>query len=188
MASDVFRRLQLLFAQGMAARVGHQKIQARALSDEVLPNIDRVEPYGFSCRPKPGAQAYLLFPSGDRSYGVAIVIGDRQYNMELAEGEVALHDDEGNHVHIRRGGEIVANASARITLKAPEIVLDGQVTATQSATVNQGLAVLGEGETGSAVAGTFRIEGKIFCNGKDISDEHTHSGVQPGSETSGAVT
>jgi len=187
MSDQVWRRLQLLFARGRALLVGHQKVQARVLADEVLPNIDRVEPYGFSYRPKAGAQTYLLFPSGDRSHGIAIIIGDKQYNMQLEEGEVALHDDEGNHVHIKRGGEIIATANAKITLKAPDIILDGNVLATQAATVNQGLSVLGQGGGESAVTGNFRVIGTISCNGKDISDTHTHTGIQPGDGTTGPV-
>jgi len=187
MSDQVWRRLQLIVARGVAMLVGEGKVQARVLADEVLPNIDRVEPYGFSYRPKAGAQTFLLFPSGDRSHGIAIIIGDKQYNMQLQEGEVALHDDEGNHVHIKRGGEIVATANARITLKAPDIVLDGNVLATQAATVNQGLSVLGQDGGESAVTGNFRIIGTISCNGKDISDTHAHTNVQPGDGTTGPV-
>jgi phage gp45-like len=118
MNNQAWRRLQLLFAHGVGLLIGHAKVQARVLSNEVLPNIDRIEPYGFSYRPKPGCQTYLLFPAGDRSYGVAIVIGDKKYNMRLKEGEVALHDDEGNHVHLKRGGNIEVNAAAAVTIKA----------------------------------------------------------------------
>ncbi|MDR2012388.1 MAG: phage baseplate assembly protein V [Rhodanobacter sp.] len=187
MVNAIFRRVQLLFSAGKVLLSGHEKIQARVLDVEVLNNIDRVEPYGFSYRPKDGAQAYLLFPGGDRTYGIAVVIGDKQYNMQLEKGEVALHDDEGNHVHIKRGGEIVATAKTKITLKAPDIVLDGNVLATQAATVTQGLSVLGEGDSGSAITGNFRLIGTITCNGKDISDTHKHPGVQPGDGDTGEV-
>jgi phage baseplate assembly protein V len=187
MSDPIFKRLQLLFAQGKAALVWHEKVQARVLADEVLPNIARVEPYGFSYRPKSGSQTYLLFQSGDRTHGVAIVIGDKQYNMQLQEGEVALHDDEGNHVHLKRGGEILAHSSGKITLQAPKIVLDGEVSTTQSVTVAKGLSVLGGGGSGSAMTGAFSITGQISCNGKNISDDHTHTGVLPGGGTTGPV-
>ena len=118
MSDPVWHRLQLLFAHGVGLLLGQDKAQARVLDEEILPNIDRVEPYGFSYRPKPGCQTYLLFPSGDRSYGVALVIGDRKYNMRLQEGEVAIHDDEGNHVHLARGGNIEINAANTVTIKA----------------------------------------------------------------------
>jgi phage baseplate assembly protein V len=194
MSDHVWRRLQLLFAQGAAKLIGHAKVQARVLSDEVLPNLDRVEPYGFSYRPKPGAEAYLLFPSGDRSYGVAIVIGDRQYNMTLEEGEVAIHDDAGNYVHLKRGGNIEVKANAEITLHAPRVVLDtpeteitGNVSIAGNTAIAQGLSVLGEGGAGSTITGEFAITGGISCNGKNIGDTHTHTGVIPGGGTTGEV-
>jgi phage baseplate assembly protein V len=187
MSDPVFRRLQLLFAQGVARLIGHKQVQARVLADEILPNIDRIEPYGFSYRPKEGAQTYLLFPAGDRSHGVAIIIGDKQYNMQIEAGEVALHDDEENVVHIKRGGEIVVNANTRITLKAPQIVLDGQVLMTQSATVTQGLSVMGQGGAGSNITGDFRIIGSIACNDRNIGDTHKHTGVLSGDQLTGEV-
>jgi phage gp45-like len=118
MIHHVWRRLQLLFARGVCLLVGHDKVQVRVLDEEILPNIDRIEPYGLSYRAKPGSQAFLLFSAGDRSHGVTIVIGDKRYNMRLEEGEVALHDDEGNHVHLKRGGKIEINASDSVTIKA----------------------------------------------------------------------
>lgn len=107
MITQIWNRLQLLFAQGRGVRVTHDKIQASVLDQETLPNIDRIEPYGLSYRPKPGCQAYIAFPSGDRTRGFALVVGDRQYNLELAEGEVALHDDQGQKVHLKRDGILI---------------------------------------------------------------------------------
>jgi len=189
--NPIFRRLQLLFAHGKAALVGHQKIQARVLEGEVLPNIDRIEPYGFSYRPKPGAQAYLLFPAGDRSYGVAIVIGDKQYNMQLEECEVALHDDEGNYVHIKRGGIVEAKATTKVIADTPLF------ETTQDAKIGGNLIVLGQtssvggyfGENGEAARMRCgaHVEGEFTVNGKNVSDTHTHTGVMPGDNDTGEV-
>ncbi|WFP51434.1 phage baseplate assembly protein [Methylomonas sp. EFPC3] len=101
---QIWNRLQLLFSQGVATLVGADKVQARVLDNEILDNLARVEPYGFSYRPKPGAQVYLAFPAGDRSYGVALVVGDRRYQVELQAGEVALHDDIGHVIKLGRDG------------------------------------------------------------------------------------
>lgn len=122
MIGQVWRRLQLLFAQGVGALIGADLVQVKVLDGETLGNVKRVEPYGFSYRPKPGCQTYLLFPSGDRSFGVAIVIGDRQYQMDLEEGEVALHDDQGQHVHLKRDG-IVVSTPMKCRVEAADIEL-----------------------------------------------------------------
>ena len=108
MMRQVWNRLQLIFAQGVVTLIGADKVQVKVLDGETLDNIDRVEPYGISYRPKKGSRAYLFFPAGDRSYGVALVIGDKRYQIDLQEGEVALHDDMGQRVHLTRSGITVA--------------------------------------------------------------------------------
>ena len=125
MMNQVFSRLKLLFAKGEGLRIGADKVQVRVLDGEPLSNIERVEPYGFSYRPKAGCQTYLLFPHGDRSFGVAIVIGDKQYQMNLEAGEVAIHDDQGQSVHLTRGGIVIDGAGKPITImNTPEVFAD----------------------------------------------------------------
>lgn len=127
MMRQVWNSLRLSIAQGVTTLIGADKVQVRVLDGEPLDNIDRVEPYGLSYRPKKGSRAYLFFPSGDRSYGVALVIGDKRYQMDLQEGEVALHDDEGNHVHLKRGGIIKVKASTKVVADTPIFETTGDV-------------------------------------------------------------
>lgn len=102
MIAQVWHRLRLMVAQGVGRIITHDRVQATVLDGETLANLRRVEPYGFSYRPKPGCETYLLFPAGDRSSGFAIVCGDKRYQLELQEGEVALHDDQGQKMHLKR--------------------------------------------------------------------------------------
>jgi phage gp45-like len=163
---DVWNRLRLLFAHGVGTLISADKVQVRVLDGEPLNNIRRVEPYGFSYRPKPGCQTYLLFPSGDRSYGVAIVVGDKRYQMELIEGEVALHDDENNYVHIKRGGIIEVKATAKVIADTPLF------ETTHDAKIGGNLEVVGT---------------SLTVNGKNVSDSHTHTSNAPGTPTSGVL-
>lgn len=107
MMQQVWHRLQLLFAKGRGVRVGRYKIQVKILDSETPPNVDRVEPYGFNHWPLEGCQSYMVFPSGDRSYGIALIVGDNRYQLDLAQGEVALADDLGQKVHLKRTGVLV---------------------------------------------------------------------------------
>lgn len=168
-SSQVWHRLQLLSAQGRVTLVGADKVQVQVLDEETLENIDRVEPYGFSYRPKPGSRASLIFPAGDRSYGVALIIGDKRYQMDLLEGEVALHDDEGNHVHIKRGGIIEVKAATRVIAQTPMFETSGD------AKIGGKLVVLGG----------LEITGTATANGKNISESHTHTSTLTGTPTSG---
>ena len=188
MIGQIWTRLQLLFAQGAGLMIGADKVQARVLDDEPLNNINRVEPYGYSYRPKAGCQTYLLFPSGDRSYGVAIVIGDKRYQMDLVEGEVAIHDDEENWVHIKRGGIIEAKAATKVIADTPLF------ETTQDAKIGGNLVVIGQasvnggyyGEKGgmAKMKAGMDVEGPLRVNGKDVSEKHTHTSNAPGAPTS----
>lgn len=169
MIGQVWHRLRLLCAQGVSTLIGADKVQVKVLDGETLDNIDRVEPYGFSYRPKKGSRAYLFFPAGDRSYGVALVIGDKRYQMDLQEGEVALHDDEGNHVYIKRGGIIEVAANTKVIAQTPLFETSGDAKIGGKLYALAGLEI-----TGSATA-----------NGKNISESHTHTSTTPGTPTLG---
>lgn len=168
MMRQVWNRVQLLCAQGIGTLIGADKIQVTILDGETLNNVDRIEPYGFSYRPKPGCRAHLFFPAGDRSYGVALVIGDKRYQMDLIEGEVALHDDEGNHVYIKRGGIVEVKAVTRVIAQTPLFEASGDTKVGGKLTVLGGIEI-----TGAATA-----------NGKNISDSHTHTTTTTGAPTS----
>lgn len=71
-------------------------------------NVEHLEPYGFTSAAQNGAEAVVLFPGGDRSHGVAVVVADRRFRLKgLARGEVALYDDQGQSVTLTRAGIVV---------------------------------------------------------------------------------
>lgn len=107
MIAAIFRRLQLLVAQAKGIRATKHKLQVVILDGETLTNIDRIEPYGLSYLVKAGFQAYVLFPNGDRTRGLCLVQGDKRYQIDLLEGEVCLHDDQGQKVHLKRDGILI---------------------------------------------------------------------------------
>lgn len=116
MMQQLWNRLQLMFGHGRGTVVGNDRVQVSALDGEPLENIKRVEPYGFSYRPHPGCEAYFLCPNGDRSYGAALILGDKKYQMTLKHGEVAVHDDQGQSVHLTRTGIVVTGAGLPVTI------------------------------------------------------------------------
>lgn len=120
MMTQIWRRLQLMIAQGVGLRIGKHTIQISVLDDEVLDKIDRIQAYGTSYRPKPGCQAYVVFPSGDRAHGFCIIQGDRRYTLDLLEGEVALHDDQGQMVKMARD-KVLISSPKKIRIESPDI-------------------------------------------------------------------
>lgn len=173
---QIWRRLQLLAAQGRATLVGAQTLQVQVLEGEVL-KAQRIEPYGLSYRPKAGAQAYLVFPGGDRAMGLALVVGDKRYQLELVEGEVALHDDEGNFVKLGRGGVATVKASASVLADTPLFETAGNVV------IGGTLTVAGA----STLSGGAAVTGALTNNGTSVGNGHRHSGVATGTGNTGGV-
>lgn len=120
-----------------------QELTVRAEYGDKYSGVEVAHPYGFTAVAKPpaddktseAAEVILVFPDGSRSHPIAIAIGDRRYRLQnLAEGEVALHDDLGQKVHLTRDGILVktskkvdVEADDKVTIKAPKIILEGIV-------------------------------------------------------------
>jgi phage baseplate assembly protein V len=117
-----------------------QEVKHRVFQGEQADTIEHAHPYGFTAVPKPPdssgtAEAIVIYVGGDRSHGVAIVVGDRRYRLtNLVEGEMAIHDDQGQMVHIKRGGiDIISmgtvnlTASGAVTVTAASVAINGNV-------------------------------------------------------------
>ncbi len=121
------RRLSNMLARGTVAAVNAaskmQGLQLRLLADEVKDNVEHFEPYGFTSNPNGGAEAVAVFLDGDRSHGIAIVVADRRYRLiGLQTGEVALHDDQGQKVHLTRAGIVIDGGGLPLTIQNAPIV------------------------------------------------------------------
>lgn len=179
----VWQRLRLMVAQGVATLVGGEYVQVTVLDGETLPKVRRVEPYGVSSRPKPGAQVYMLFPGGDRAQGFALVIGDKRYQMDLQEGEVALHDDDGNFVRLGTGGVATVRASVKVIADTPLFQTTGDVLVGGALQVMGAMQVTGA----AAFAGNVDVAGGLAQAGKSVGAGHKHTSAASGSPTSAVI-
>lgn len=111
-----------------------QMLTIDLLAGEPKENVEHLEPYGFTSAPQNGAEGFALFPDGDRSHGVILMVADRRYRIKgLKAGEVAIYTDEGDSITLKRGNTIavktknwvvdsetcVLNATQKITLNSP---------------------------------------------------------------------
>jgi phage baseplate assembly protein V len=125
------RRLQNLVARGVVvlsdASRKLQTLQIKLLADEVADGSEHFEPYGYTARPHPGAEHVTIFVDGDRSHPLTIVVADRRYRLTaLAEGEVAIYDDQGQKVHLTRTGIVVDAGGKAITFQnATSVAFNG---------------------------------------------------------------
>lgn len=105
-----------------------QSLQVRILEGEAKDDVEHFEPYGYTSRPHPGAEALLQFFGGDRSHGVAFMVADRRYRLAgLESGEVALYDDLGSKIVIKRGNVIEVTAATKVRMVTPLLEVTGEI-------------------------------------------------------------
>jgi phage baseplate assembly protein V len=79
-----------------------QKVKVNCLKDEVIPDMDRIQEYGFETYPYADkyTEGIALFIGGNREKGIVFNLCSRKYRpTDLNEGEVCLYSadsDEGN--------------------------------------------------------------------------------------------
>jgi len=161
MAGPLGRAIQNMISRGTVRLVDSgkkmQSLQVGLLQGETADGVEHFEPFGFTSCPSSGAEALVVFPGGDRSHGIAIVVGNRKYRLTgLASGDAAIYDERGQHIILTTGG-IVVNA-VKCTINAPT-------------EINGTLAVSGgiTGAAGIATTGDATFGGKSFLS-------HTNGG------------
>lgn len=144
----VMDRLKLIVGRAIVRLVNDatkiQSVQLEGLPDEVLDDVERLQNYGFSSHPHPGAEALLAAMGGARQHSVAVVTDDRRHRVkDLEEGETAVYtsqDKDGvkHRVHLKQGlvSEIhcgrssIVMSDTAITLRAGDgahITLDAEI-------------------------------------------------------------
>jgi phage baseplate assembly protein V len=100
-----------------------QAVQVTLRADEVRANAEHFQHYGFTSVPLPGAEGIGLAVGGSTDHMVVINIDDRRYRLKaLAEGEVALYDDQGQKIHFTRDGIVIDGAGKGIVFQnAPSV-------------------------------------------------------------------
>ncbi len=114
------RGIRLMIGRAVIASIddggGLQRLQLKALADEVMDLRERFQEYGFSSRPHPGAEAVLVSLGGNRTNTVVIAVDDRRYRLKsLGKGDVALYSSGENYLILRANGDIEAHAPGNLT-------------------------------------------------------------------------
>lgn len=171
------RRVYLMVGRAVLAAINdassRQFAQIKALRGEVKDKVERIQDYGFTSVPLPGAQAVFLSIGGNRDHPLIIAADDPRYRKHgLQPGEVAIYTDEGDFIHLKRGNEIAIltktctiNAETAVTVTAP------------SMTFSAGTKVRFETPTLECTGDIVDLAGAggVTMNGmRDIYNTHTH--------------
>lgn len=133
------RRLRLIAGRGILTLVNDatkmQGVQVSLLDGEVCDDVDRMQEYGFSSVPLPGAEGVYLALGGSRDNGVIVATEDRRCRIKgLQGGEVAIYTDEGDSIILKRGHVIEVTtqtlnvvAATVVNLTTPTVNMSGDL-------------------------------------------------------------
>jgi len=97
------------------------RVTGTGRSEESIRDRPMMQHYGFASRPKDGALCVAL-KNGNEILIVAD--DDSRYRVALAEGEVALYTDQGDKIHIKRGGTIEIVAATKVSINNGALEVD----------------------------------------------------------------
>jgi len=156
-----------------------QVIQAKLLDGEIR-TLERYQQYGFTSVPHRRAEGICAFISGNRDHGIVIATGDRRYRLkDLADGEVALYDDQGQKIHLKRDKEIeisgcdtlTANVGQQVNVTCPQV----NVVATEKVFMDTPLLdVSGAIKAGGNITDQAAGSGSSMAAMRAIYNQHTH--------------
>lgn len=117
-------------------------------------------------------------------YSDAFVIPGPQSQAKKITGistsAAQLRTDDGSaFVEVAAGGDITATTTGSMTINAPVITLNGDVTI--NGNLSQGMGAIGGTAT---MRGPVNVTNDVIANGISVKN-HTHSGVQSGSGNTG---
>lgn len=148
--ADIIRVLQNLVGRGVvkAARDG----KAQAVDIETIDGLvtaEYLEPFGFTGRPKPGAEAVIL-QIGATSHPICISTPDRKYRITtLQDGDVAIYDANNNSIILGSSGITI---NGNVTIKGNVSMPPGKtITVGALSLTNHVHSVSDGGSTGGPV-------------------------------------
>lgn len=78
-----------------------QLLQLEINKDEIIPDVEHFQPYGFKSVPKADAESVVVFVGGDRNQPVAVVTDDRTSRpVGWAEGDVGVYNEAGASIRL----------------------------------------------------------------------------------------
>lgn len=125
MLRPIRQRLAMMAARAVVRLVDdsqpRQLLQIEVLKGELRNHVERMQNYGFKSFPLDGSDTVVLSVGGQREQCIALIVDDRRYKINLVKGEVAMHTDEGDYIHLKRERNIEISAGTKLTIISPMV-------------------------------------------------------------------
>lgn len=188
--APIVRRVMLTVSRGTLGGVddagGLQRNQVTMLAGEVRDGVERVQPFGFSSVPLPGADCLIICVGGNRDHPVVVNVDDRRYRPAgLQAGEVCVYSPQSGHRITLKADRTIEVEALRVVIKAEEKVrLETPLVELTGALASaEGMAALQMQTPALDVTGEVRDRaasgGMTMKAMRDDYNAHTHGGPGP---------
>lgn len=131
MSNELMGRIRSMISRAIVALVddsrGVQEMQIELLDGERQDGAERFGAYGLASHPHPEAEALAVSVGGLRSHMIVIAVEDRRFRLKnLSAGEVAIYDDQGQIVHLKRDGMLISSPF-KVDVEAPEVTVSADM-------------------------------------------------------------
>lgn len=126
------RRIALMVARGVLALVrdgeSPQQLQVTVHLGDLLNGVQRLQEFGFTSTPLPGAEAIVLSIGGMRANGVVVATDDRRYRpTDVPPGGASLYDSHGTTLVLSADGTLTITAATKVRLVTPRLEVTGDI-------------------------------------------------------------
>ncbi len=166
MLAPVSRRVRMLATRVTITAVDDsrriQTVQVSGLEGEDLPDVQRLQQFGFSANPPIGATGLVICIGGSRTNPVVISAEDGSTRvLNLEPGEACVYNAFGDFIRLKTSGEVLVKARSKVTADAPlvhalhDMQVGGNLLVEGHTTIAQNLLVEGAaGVTGALASAT----------------------------------
>ncbi|HET6609010.1 MAG TPA: phage baseplate assembly protein [Rhodopila sp.] len=99
---------------------------------ETRGEVPFMQHYGFASRPHAGCDFTVVALDHHPGKSIAIASNDQRWTITLAEGEIAMHDDQDQKFHLTRDGWDILDKSGNRILSSPAGVAITSATLTHN--------------------------------------------------------
>jgi len=94
-----------------------QRVQVQGLADETLQDIEQLQQFGFTSHAPAHTDVIVIPLGGDTSHGIVIASEHGSFRVKnLQSGEVAVYDQSGSSIVLKRGKLIEINCDNHINI------------------------------------------------------------------------
>lgn len=135
----IARRIKLAIGRAVLTAVldtgKRQFINMQALNTELKDNVQRVQQYGTTSNPLPGAEIVFVCIGGNRDHPIVISTDDPRYRLNnLQPGEVAVYQANGDSIILKNGNNVIintqtltVNATTKVQMNTPILECTGDI-------------------------------------------------------------